>query len=121
MRLNLVDDRKGKPPLPSPAPDTSSAAERRRIARVVHDDRGNAKVEWQSAPADYERTTLAIDEAPVTRKPEEGYNPYGGTQARLRSKERRPPSGKRDLHKLSEWIKKMRELEERKKRGDGED
>ncbi|HTU59272.1 MAG TPA: hypothetical protein VMF89_12575 [Polyangiales bacterium] len=86
----------------------------------MHDDRGNAKVEWQAAPADYERTTLELDNGSLTRKPDEGYNPYGrgGGNARLRGKERAPPSPKRDLHKLSEWIKKMRELEERKKRGD---
>jgi hypothetical protein len=115
-----VADRKGKPPLHPPAPSTSSAAERRRIARVVHDDRGNAKVEWENAPADYERTTLAIDDAPLTRKPDEGYNPYGG-HSPARPKERPPPNSKRDLRKLSDWIKKMRELEERKKRGESED
>ena len=118
MQLNLVDDRKGKPPLPPPAPAGSSAAERRRIARVVHDDRGNAKVEWQAAPADYERTTLELDNGSLTRKPDEGYNPYGRSNARPKGKERTPPSPKRDLRKLSDWIKKMRELEERKKRGE---
>jgi len=84
----------------------------------VHDDRGNAKVEWQAAPVDYERTTLELDDSSLTRKPDEGYNPYGtGGSARPRGKER-PAPPKRDLRKLSEWIKKMRELEERKKRGE---
>jgi hypothetical protein len=68
----------------------ASPAERRRVGTVVHDDRGNAKVEWRAAPADEERPVLEL---------------LGEDGASRRT----------DLRKLSEWIKKMRELEERKR------
>jgi hypothetical protein len=88
-------------------------AERRRIGTVVHDDRGNASVRWEDAPADYQRPVLAVDSAPAP-KSEEGFNPYapgatGSTAASTGSTTRT------DLRKLSEWIKMMRELEERKR------
>jgi hypothetical protein len=71
----------------------SSTAERRRLARIVHDDRGNASVEWVDAPAGYERPSLSIEG--------ESYRRSAGSRSR-------------DLRKLSEWIKMMRALEERK-------
>jgi len=89
------------------------------MGRIVHDDRGSASVEWQDAPDDYERPVLKIEGTGVSAPPlsikEEPnkFNPYdrgsGGPGA---------GGGKRDLKKLSEWIKLMREMEERKKKGD---
>lgn len=99
------------PPAPTP-PD-----ERRRIGTIVHDDRGNASVEWRAAPTDKERPVLEVlGEGHLTLKTDEvSYDPYS------RNRARQPGGRKRtDLRKLSEWIKKMRELEERK-RNDGDE
>lgn len=87
---------------------------------MVRDDRGNAKIEWVDAPKDFERPTLTIEDNSHTHKPEEGYNPYGVGRAHphLVSKPLPRARAKRDLRKLSEWIKQMRELEERKRRGE---
>ena len=90
------------------------------MGRIVHDDRGSASVEWQDAPDDYERPVLKIEGTgvnapppPLSIKEDNTFNPYdrgsGGPGA---------GGGKRDLKKLSEWIKLMREMEERKKKGD---
>jgi hypothetical protein len=94
-----------------------SQSERRRIGTVVHDDRGNASVTWRDAPADLERPVLEVLGDPtLSIKNEESFDPYARRDAR-------PPrhSGgsatRTDLRKLSEWIKMMRELEERKKNG----
>jgi hypothetical protein len=90
------------------------SAERRRVGTVVHDERGNASVEWRDAPADHERPVLeVIGENGLSVKTDEvSYDPYA------RHRPLRTGVGKRtDLRKLSEWIKKMRELEERKRNG----
>ncbi|MBV8876969.1 MAG: hypothetical protein JO158_04615 [Gammaproteobacteria bacterium] len=92
--------------------DARSAAERRRVAKVVHDERGNASVEWRAAATGQERPVLEVlGEGALGLKSEEvSYDPYA------RSRPRRAQGGKRtDLRKLSEWIKKMRELEELKR------
>jgi len=111
----VSENRKTAVPLEPTAPN-----ERRRIGTIVHDDRGNASVEWQAAPADSERQVLEVlGEGHLTLKTEEvSYNPYS------RNRTRNAGGGKRstDLRKLSEWIKKMRELEERKRKdGNGEE
>lgn len=88
--------------------------ERRRVGTVVHDDRGNASVEWRDAPANQERPVLEVlGEAGLSVKTDEvSYDPYA------RHRPLRAGAGKRtDLRKLSEWIKQMRELEERKRNG----
>jgi hypothetical protein len=104
-------------------PDASPDAERRRIGTVVHDDRGNASVRWDDAPADYQRPVLELagDSAPVP-KAEEGFNPYAPGPASPASSTRSTGTTTRtDLRKLSEWIKMMRELEERKRNGGDQD
>jgi hypothetical protein len=107
----VSDSRKEQVPQDAASPD-----ERRRLGRVVHDDRGNASVEWRAAPADHERPVLEVlGEDRLTVKTEEiSYDPYA------RNRPLRPRAGKRtDLRKLGEWIKKMRELEERRRNGGG--
>jgi hypothetical protein len=94
-------------------------AERRRIAKVVHDDRGNASVRWRNAPANYQRPVLKIlGDAELTLASDETYDPYARAKPRTDS-----GNGRRtDLRKLSEWIKQMRELEAaRKSNGGGEE
>ena len=86
------------------------------MGTVVHDDRGNASVEWHAAPADHERPVLEVQgEDRLALKSEEiSYDPYA-------SKGQRSSGGTRtDLRRLSEWIKLMRELEERKRNADEE-
>jgi len=96
-------------------------AQRRRVAKVVRDDRDSATVEWVDAPAGYRRVPLAIESTlpPGGVKPATGYDPYetiSPQRAASKPGDKRP--AKRDLRKLSEWIKQMRDLEERKKRGE---
>ena len=102
----------------------SKAPPPRRLSRIVHDHKGNAKVEWLDAPANHQRQKFEI-ESTATRlkaldtgslameRDEDTFNPY----MRIPENERkRTPGQKTDLRKLSAWIKMMRELEEAKKR-----
>jgi len=111
------------------APETAAAAQQRRLAKIVHDDRGSASVEWRDAPNDYQRAVLQLEDPTIARnakvrggievlhiKNDETFDPY----QRLPD-DRRKGIAKRDLRKLSAHIKLMRELEERKKRGGEED
>ena len=97
-------------------------AERRRIGKVIHDDRGNASVKWDDAPADYERTKLEVvsDSGPTPRS-EQGCNPYAQRGAGVTVRSAAEPGARTtrtDLRKLSEHIKLMRELEARKRNGE---
>jgi hypothetical protein len=96
-------------------------SERRRIGRIVHDDRGNATLDWRDAPADYHRPVLDIESEarsrPIQKVPR-AFNPYGRVIPHEASSKAPPP--RKDLRKLSEWIKMMRDLEERKRRGEVE-
>ena len=101
-------------------PVATESAERRRIARIVHDERGNKTVDWHDAPADYKRTVLEVEaeaQGLAIQKAPRNFDPY----ARATPVEAKKDSGTRkDLRKLSEWIKMMRELEERKLKGEAE-
>lgn len=112
----------GKPP---PAPN------RRRVSQIVHDDRGNARVEWIEAGfagEPLERAPLTIENTPARGEPVKmsvergrasGFDPYQRVGA-AHVPEPKKPVGKRDLRKLGEWIKLKRELEARKGSGDSE-
>ena len=97
--------------------------ERRRVGTIVHDERGNASVHWQDAPPGERRPVLEILGDPrLSVKNEETYDPYARHSGRGAGGQSHGTGRTRtDLRKLSEWIKMMRELEERKKNGDGED
>ena len=104
-----------KPEPPEPKPDS----ERRRIGTVVHDDRGNASVNWRDAPSDLERPVLEVlGEPGLSIKSEATFDPYAHRPERTRSgsSNRSASSSRTDLRKLSEHIKKMRELEARKRK-----
>ncbi|HTY51116.1 MAG TPA: hypothetical protein VMB48_15620 [Steroidobacteraceae bacterium] len=105
-------------PAPAPAPedDLSATAERRRLAKIVHDERGVARVEWHDAPPGHKRLTLSID-APQPEGKQYGYNPYQ-SQHRGHAPVDSPSPRKRDLRKLSDWMQQVRELEARKLRGE---
>ena len=97
-------------------PDT---AERRRVGRIVHDDRGNASVSWHDAPANYRRQVFEIESEEkrglqLQTKPR-SFDPYSTAHV---PEPKNAAGAKTDLRKLSEWIKMMRELEERKSKGE---
>ena len=95
-----------------------SSGERRRLSRVRHDDRGNAYVEWVDAPAELvKRPKLEIqgERAELQLETEHGSgDPYASGAGAARKSGN---TSRTDLRKLSEWIKMMRELEERKRNG----
>jgi hypothetical protein len=95
-----------------------STGERRRFSRVRHDDRGNAYVEWVDAPAELvERPKLEIQREPwesQAGKDGRACNPYANDSGVAR---KTGNTTRMDLRKLSDWIKLMRELEERKRSG----
>jgi hypothetical protein len=120
-----LKDPPSKAPAKSESTGTRDSANRRRIGRVVHDDRGSASLEWREAPVTQRRTVLeledtiraqrrlqSLNENPATKAlRQDKFNPY------QRASGTAPASGpRRDLRKLSEWIKTMREIEERKAR-----
>ena len=112
----------GKPP---------QATNRRRASQIVHDERGNARVEWIDAGyagEPLERAPLSIQDTPargdaaklsVERKRSSGFDPYARVGA-AHAREQKKAPGKRDLKKLGEWIKLKRELEARKDSGEPE-
>jgi hypothetical protein len=94
-----------------------SGAERRRVSRIVHDDRGNASVDWLDAPSNYNRQMFEIAAEPGVlsiQKAPRTYDPYASATLPETKKTAAP---RKDLRKLSEWIKMMREREERKRNG----
>jgi hypothetical protein len=102
--------------------DAPPESERRRIGTVVHDDRGNASVKWRDAPADFERAVLELQGEPgLSIKTEETFDPYARRQQPRADARRHGHTARTDLRKLSEHIKMMRELEERKRNGGGEE
>jgi len=122
--LRTVKDGKnnGNPP---------QAPNRRRVSQIVHDDRGNARVEWIEAGfagQPLERAPLTIEPTPargehgkltVERGRAAGFDPYQRVGA-AHVPETKKPAGKRDLRKLGEWIKLKRELEARKDSGESD-
>jgi hypothetical protein len=120
--LRAVNDKNdnGKPP---------QTPNRRRVSQIVHDDRGNARVEWIEAGfagQPLERAPLSIENTPargehakltVERGRAGGFDPYQRV-GNAHLPEPKKPAGKRDLRKLGEWIKLKRELEARKGQGD---
>jgi hypothetical protein len=101
----------------------------------VHDDRGSASVEWRDAPSNYERQKLEIEPGAATgrgdsklrrgfeprlelERAEDTFNPYDRKVVPGAAPAEAPKGSKRDLKKLSEWLKLMKAIEERKKNGD---
>ena len=107
---------------------TNTPFPRRRLGRIVHDERGMASMEWEHVT---ERETVAdprqvleIIEDPgrgkplarsVNRKdPGGGFNPYQQATPDPTGHHELPPMRRnRDLRKLGEWIKMKKERGER--------
>ncbi len=102
----------------------AGTAKHRRIGKIVRDERDTASVEWVAAPPGYDRVPLSLEGTLPTNakgvRPSAtgGYNPYETIAPQKAKVPAEKPPVKRDLRKLSEWIKQMRQLEERKKRGE---
>jgi len=118
-----VDYSQKKKPETRATPD----AERRRIGTVAHDERGNAFVHWRDAPADHERPVLEIlGENSLALKNDISCDPYARTRTRAArdSAALHKPTGgtaRTDLRRLSEHIKLMRALEQRKRNGEDDE
>ncbi len=99
----------------------SPAAGTRRVAEIVHDDLGNARVEWRDIPDDrtgeFSRPPLEIEDY----RAEKSHNPYERARSAGPAAERTSTTTRTDLRKLSEWIKLKRELEARRQRGEDDD
>ncbi len=123
LRLVPEKNSKDRPP---------QAANRRRASQIVHDERGNARVEWIDAGfagEPLERAPLSIEPTPARGEPGKltveraragGFDPYQRVANAGVREDPKKPQGKRDLRKLGEWIKLKRELEVRKTSGDEE-
>jgi hypothetical protein len=108
------------------------AANRRRASQIVHDERGNARVEWIDAGfagQELERAPLSIENTPARGEPGKltvernragGFDPYQRVNHAGMREEPKKQGGKRDLRKLGEWIKLKRELDARKETGEDE-
>jgi hypothetical protein len=89
-----------------------TTAERRRIGRTGHDEQDTGSVERAAV----KRDRMRMLDAPLSvQQDEDTFNPYDRRPAG-KSKDGRPV--KTDLRKLSEWIKTMRAVEEKKARGE---
>jgi hypothetical protein len=109
----------------------AQAVNRRRASQIVHDERGNARVEWIDAGyagVPLERAPLSIEQTPGRGEPTTlalernrgaGFDPYGRPKGAYAPASKKPPV-KRDLRKLGEWIKLKRELESRKSTDDSD-
>ena len=107
--------------------------QRRKLGRIIHDERHTTTMEWTLEDSDAERVVLQILDDPAPHS-------INGFQASEVSPARAPdaplarlPSGQpatpdaepdaprrpKDLRKLSEWIKLTRKLEAAHKGGDG--
>jgi hypothetical protein len=101
-------------------PETGPETKRRRVGKVVHDERGNASVQWEDAPADYQRVVLeVVNDGGSEQAGQSDFNPYAQRAPRERASTGN--TTRTDLRKLSEWIKKMRELEERERNQNDQD
>ncbi len=121
--ITVTANKDNRRPASAPAAP-SDTAKHRRIGKIVRDERDIASVEWVAAPPGYDRVPLSLEGTlppnanGIRASATGGYNPYE-TMAPQKAKaaaEKRPV--KRGLRRLSEWIKQMRELAGRKKRGD---
>ena len=110
--------------------NSKPAGNRRRASHIVHDERGNARVEWIDAGhagEPLERAPLSIEQTPargeigklaVERTRSSGFDPYARVGVGPAAQPNKKAPVKRDLRKLGEWIKMKRELEARKSSGD---
>ncbi|MBS0580017.1 MAG: hypothetical protein JSR36_12250 [Proteobacteria bacterium] len=112
-----MEDFRKKRLAPAPVPE----ANRRRLGVVQHDERGNAYVTWHDAPSDEKREVLEILGEPALQVKSEpvSYDPYARHVPQAAAA-RGKPSKPKDLRKLGQWLKMMKELEERRRAGEAD-
>jgi hypothetical protein len=119
-----MDDEKNKRPVRpwQQAGPTSVEFPRRRLGRIVHDERGQASMEWERVEPDERGTSprlalsLVDDPAPTARSlrlssANQGVDPYDRgieTTAERAVHPRRRPG---DLRQLDAWIRQRRAVE----------
>ena len=113
--------------------------QRRKLGRIIHDERHTTTMEWTLEDSDAERVVLQILDDPAPHSIN-GFQASHASQASQVSPARAPdaplarlpygqpatpdaepdaPRRPKDLRKLSEWIKLTRKLEAAHKGGDG--
>lgn len=118
IRLN-VKSIKANPPARQEPRQPETTADRRRIGRIVRDERGRSTLEWVEVQDDTGRDALTLLDAPLSVEKEvDSFNPYDRRPV-TKAPDAKPV--KRDLRKLSEWIKTMRAVEEKKARGEDDE
>lgn len=127
MRLKVAQDPKKRRQSDEPAVTTGL----RRVGRVVHDDRGNARLEFHverdDGTARFDRPTFTIEgEERISRLALEDYRRSAGSNPYDRvdhagTAPAQPRKPRKDLRKLSEWIKLKKTLDEQKAQGDTDD
>ena len=103
------------PAIPGAEPRRTVSSSQKKFPKTVADD------DIRQTPDDLEVDDLASTRSTKVRggievmhiKNDDTFDPY-----QRQPEERKAEGGKRDLRKLSEHIKMMRELEERKKKGE---
>lgn len=101
---------------------------RRRLGRIVHDERGQASVEWERLDGNEARAprvalSIVEDTSPTARSlrmssAAGGVNPYDrGVEARRDGGNGKPRSPA-DLRKLDAWIKQRRAVEALRKQNE---
>lgn len=110
------------------ADERSAPVPRRKLGRIIHNERGSATMEWTTygeqdsaervvlqileTPADGDYSVVPTQGAPApapARKP--GLQPYGAPAFDQGNRNEAPPRRPSDLRKLSEWIKLTRKLQ----------
>lgn len=121
------DDKPGRATLQESGP-SSVDFPRRKLGRIVHDERGQASVEWEqldSHEARAPRVALSIveDPSPTARSLRVssvagGVNPYDRGVETRRNGGTSKPRSPADLRKLDAWIKQRRAVEALRKQND---
>lgn len=121
------NDKPGRARLQDSGP-SSVEFPRRRLGRIVHDERGQASVEWERLDGDEARAprvalSIVEDTSPTARSlrmssTAGGVNPYDrGVEARRDAGNARTRSPA-DLRKLDAWIKQRRAVEALRKQNE---
>lgn len=107
--------------------------QRRKLGRIIHDDRHTTTMEWALEDSDAERVVLQILEDPAlhsingfqaspvsqARAPDAPLAMLPYAQLNAPSVEPEAPRRPKDLRKLGEWIKLTRKLEAARNGNDG--
>ena len=77
-------------------------------------------MDWRDAPSDYRRPVFEIESEPYGLSIEKAPRTFDPYSCATPPEPKKSAAPRKDLRKLSEWIKLMRDLEERKRKGEVE-